>query len=74
MADYKIACCDALSVLCADEAGRAGFLRAHGPRRLYNLLCDVKTIPVRSAAAQLIQLLCADPELANAFVTARYLN
>ncbi|XP_076670799.1 armadillo repeat-containing protein 3 [Andrena cerasifolii] len=74
MDDYKIACCNALSLLCLDEAGRAGFLKARGPSKLYNLLCDVRSIPIRNAAAQLVQLLCADPVLSNAFVSARYLN
>ncbi|XP_053983768.1 uncharacterized protein LOC128879020 [Hylaeus volcanicus] len=74
MNDYKIACCNAIAILCVDKIGRSAFLKAHGPRKLYNLLVDVKSIPVRNAAVQLIQLLCADPSLADAFVQARYLN
>ncbi|XP_015437394.1 PREDICTED: armadillo repeat-containing protein 3-like [Dufourea novaeangliae] len=72
--DYKIACCNALSVLCMDNVGRSAFLKVHGPSRLYNLLCDVRSIPIRNAAAQIVQLLCVDPVLADAFVQARYLN
>nr|XP_033342609.1 armadillo repeat-containing protein 3-like [Megalopta genalis] len=72
--DYKIACCNALSTLCVDQLGRSVFLKVHGPNRLYNLLCDVGSVPTRNAATQTIQLLCADPVLANAFVQARYLN
>ncbi|XP_076290409.1 uncharacterized protein LOC143213927 isoform X2 [Lasioglossum baleicum] len=72
--EYKIACCNALAILCVDRIGRSAFLKCHGPRRLYNLLCDVSSVPTRSAAAQLVQLLCADPVLADAFVNARYLN
>ncbi|XP_031835637.2 uncharacterized protein LOC116428314 isoform X1 [Nomia melanderi] len=72
--DYKIACCNALPILCTDKTGRTAFLKVRGPTRLYNLLCDVKSIPTRNAAAQLVQLLCADPVLADVFVQARYLN
>ncbi|XP_031771074.1 uncharacterized protein LOC100872598 isoform X1 [Apis florea] len=74
MDDFKIACCKALSMMCLEEKGRQEFLKIEGPKRLYNLLCDIKSIPIRNAAAQLIQLLCADPVLANAFVSARFLN
>ncbi|XP_053997901.1 uncharacterized protein LOC128886763 [Hylaeus anthracinus] len=74
MNDYKIACCDTIAILCVDKIGRSAFLKAPGPRKLYNLLVDVKSIPVRNAAVQLIQSLCADPSLADAFVQARYLN
>ncbi|XP_033345659.1 armadillo repeat-containing protein 3 [Bombus vosnesenskii] len=74
MNDFKIACCKALSTMCIEKIGKQEFLKAQGPERLYNLLCDVKSIPIRNAAAQLIQLLCADPVLADTFVSARYLN
>lgn len=74
MNDFKIACCKALSTMCIEKIGKQEFLKARGPERLYNLLCDVKSIPIRNAAAQLIQLLCADPVLADTFVSARYLN
>nr|XP_012135252.1 PREDICTED: armadillo repeat-containing protein 3 isoform X2 [Megachile rotundata] len=74
MDDFKIACCNALAVLCMEKAGRAAFLKAHGHKRLYTLLTEVRSTPIRNAAAQLIQLLCGDPVLANAFVSAKYLN
>lgn len=74
MNDFKIACCKALSIMCVDKTGRQEFLNVKGPSRLYNLLCNVKVIPIRNAAVQLIQVLCADPVLADAFVSARYLN
>ncbi|KOX79073.1 Armadillo repeat-containing protein 3, partial [Melipona quadrifasciata] len=37
MNDLKIACCKALSIVCTEKIGREGFLKAQGPRRLYNL-------------------------------------
>ncbi|CAK9815090.1 Armadillo repeat-containing protein 3 [Anthophora plagiata] len=74
MNDLKIACCTALSILCTEKSGRQEFLKTGGPERLYNLLCDVDSIPVRNAGVQLIQSLCADPILADAFVKARYLH
>lgn len=74
MNDFKIACCKALSIMCVEKTGRREFLKAEGPAKLYNLLCDVKSIPIRTAAAQLVQLLCTDAVLADAFVAARYLN
>nr|XP_034193307.1 armadillo repeat-containing protein 3 isoform X1 [Osmia lignaria] len=74
MNEFKIACCNALSVFCIDNAGRVAFLKVNGPNRLYNMLSDVKSTAIRNSAAQLVQLLCADPVLADAFVSARYLN
>ncbi|CAL7941681.1 unnamed protein product [Xylocopa violacea] len=74
MNDLKIACCKVLSALCVEKSGRQEFLKAKGPSRLHYLLCDVKSIPIRNAAAQMIQLLCADPVLADAFVSTRYLH
>ncbi|KAG7207756.1 hypothetical protein KM043_009366 [Ampulex compressa] len=72
--ELKIACCSALSMICIDKVARDVFLKAHGPSRLYNLLCDIESIPVRNAAAQLVQQLCADPNIANAFVKSKYLS
>ncbi|XP_076757269.1 armadillo repeat-containing protein 3 [Xylocopa sonorina] len=74
MNDLKIACCKVLSALCVEKSGRLEFLKAKGPSRLHNLLCDVKSIPIRNAAAQLIQLLCADPVLADAFPAIKLTN
>lgn len=74
MNEFKIACSNALSVFCMDKAGRVAFLKVNGPNRLYNMLSDVKSTAIRNSAAQLVQLLCGDPVLADAFVSARYLN
>ncbi|XP_066595827.1 uncharacterized protein [Prorops nasuta] len=71
--ELKISCCNALCQLCVDESGREAFLKANGPCRLYNLITDTDCVPVRSAAACLVQQLCADKTLADAFVEHKYL-
>ncbi|KAK2588513.1 hypothetical protein KPH14_001089 [Odynerus spinipes] len=72
--ELKILCCNALSKLCIDTIGRDAFLKIHGPSKLHYLLSDLHSIPVRNAAVQLVQLLCADPVLANVFVQTKYLS
>ncbi|XP_017793335.1 PREDICTED: armadillo repeat-containing protein 3 [Habropoda laboriosa] len=74
MNDFKVICCTALSILCTEKFGRQEFLKTGRAKRLYNLLCDIGSIPVRNAVVQLIQSLCVDPILADAFVKARYLH
>ncbi|KAI4502499.1 hypothetical protein M0802_002411 [Mischocyttarus mexicanus] len=74
MDEFKVLCCQALSMFCIDKIGRDAFLKIHGPSRLHHLLSDVHSIPIRNAAVQLVQLLCVDPVLANVFVQTKYLS
>ncbi|XP_035718861.1 uncharacterized protein LOC118440236 isoform X1 [Vespa mandarinia] len=74
MDEFKVISCQALSMFCVDKIGRDAFLKIHGPSKLYYLLSDLHSIPVRNAAVQLIQLLSADPVLANVFVQTKYLS
>ncbi|XP_043486942.1 uncharacterized protein LOC122514280 [Polistes fuscatus] len=74
MDEFKVLCCQALSMFCIDKIGRDAFLKIHGPSRLHHLLSDVHSIPIRNVAVQLVQLLCVDPVLANVFVQTKYLS
>lgn len=74
MDEVKVLSCQALSMFCIDRIGRDAFLKIHGPSRLHYLLSDLHSIPVRNAAVQLVQSLCADQVLANVFVKTKYLS
>ncbi|XP_023290284.1 armadillo repeat-containing protein 3 [Orussus abietinus] len=75
-AELKMTCCEVLAKLCIEKPARAIFINTNGPTKLHDLLINNNSMPVRDAAARLIQQLCADPSLASIFVqtdTLQYL-
>ncbi|XP_033208166.1 armadillo repeat-containing protein 3 isoform X2 [Belonocnema kinseyi] len=71
--ELKIACCDSLSKFCTEEIGRKIFSTSNGVKRLYSLILENQSIPVRDSAVKCVQQLSTDPLLANLFVQAEYL-
>lgn len=72
--EFKIACCNLLSVLCLEKNGRRYLLEANGPERLYTLVTDAYSIPIRNSAVQLIQTISTDLIAADAFIKSKYLR
>ncbi|KAJ8687077.1 hypothetical protein QAD02_022871 [Eretmocerus hayati] len=71
--EVKIACCEALSRLPINEEARKLLVHCNVLGKLYPLLTDDGSVPVRCAAANLLLLLCTDPLLATLAVHEGYL-
>ncbi|XP_046742406.1 armadillo repeat-containing protein 3 [Diprion similis] len=70
LAELKVAHCRALSIFCIEKIARDIFLRLEGPRKLYNLLLESESVPVRNAAAQLVSQLSGDQGVAPLLILA----
>ncbi|XP_036143414.1 uncharacterized protein LOC105837002 [Monomorium pharaonis] len=72
--EFKIVCCNLLSILCLEQNGRHYFLKANGLRRMFALITDAHSISVRNAALQFMQAISTDLNVAKAFVENKYLS
>ncbi|XP_043285590.1 armadillo repeat-containing protein 3 [Venturia canescens] len=72
--ELKIASCRALSNFCVDKRTREICIGSDLVEKLFLLLSDTKSTRVRAAVVQLVQQLVQDPDFAEQFVHAGYLN
>ncbi|XP_068991506.1 armadillo repeat-containing protein 3 [Neodiprion pinetum] len=70
LAEAKVAHCRALSIFCIEKTARDIFLCLEGPRKLYNLLLESESVPVRDAATQLVSQLSGDQDVAPLLILA----
>ncbi|XP_011501239.1 PREDICTED: armadillo repeat-containing protein 3 [Ceratosolen solmsi marchali] len=72
--EMKIACCNVLARFPINEAARKVFVYVGTLKKMYQLITDVESVPVRNAATELVLLLCADPLLATLCMQQGYLE
>jgi hypothetical protein len=70
----KIACCNLLVRFPIIEMARKIYVQIGVLKKLYELITDVESVPVRKAATELTLLLCSDPFLAKLFIQEGYLE